>query len=306
MKKQFCPYCGTKLDDCARFCKNCGEAIHNGVEELQKTLNDPFSVGNSTERTTVYEGYIHKCPNCGEVLGSMNTVCPACGYEIRNSGASLAAKEFSEKLCRLSSVDQKISLVQSFPIPNTKEDVYDFLILTAGNLNSLTKCVSIWSADTAKEQMALAAAWYGKLHQCYQKASILLRSDGNFEQLQHVCAEADTNYKTANTRWRAELAKADKQEAKRQQRETRIRTNHPPIVILQDQSIAKTQVWKNKWTSFALCLLLGYFGAHKFYEGKIGTGFLYLFTFGLFGVGWIVDTITLLCKPNPYMILKKK
>ena len=24
---------------------------------------------------------------------------------------------------------------------------------------------------------------------------------------------------------------------------------------------------KNKWTAFVLCLLLGYFGAHKFYEG---------------------------------------
>ena len=153
--------------------------------------------------------------------------------------------------------------------------------------------------------MDLAAAWYGKLHQCYQKASILLRNDSNFEQLQRLCTEAEANYKTANTRWRAELAKADKQEAKRQQREARIRTNQPPIVILQEQLPAETQVWKNKWTSFTLCLLLGYFGAHKFYEGKVGTGFLYLFTFGLFGVGWIVDTITLLFKSNPYMVKKK-
>ena len=32
---------------------------------------------------------------------------------------------------------------------------------------------------------------------------------------------------------------------------------------------------KNKWTAFVLCLLLGYFGAHKFYEGKVGMGVLY-------------------------------
>ena len=42
---------------------------------------------------------------------------------------------------------------------------------------------------------------------------------------------------------------------------------------------------KNKWVSFLLCVFLGYFGAHKFYEGKIGMGILYLFTFGLFGRG---------------------
>lgn len=38
---------------------------------------------------------------------------------------------------------------------------------------------------------------------------------------------------------------------------------------------------KNKWLSFFLCLFLGYLGAHKFYEGKIGMGILYILTFGL-------------------------
>ena len=59
---------------------------------------------------------------------------------------------------------------------------------------------------------------------------------------------------------------------------------------------------KNKWTAFVLCLLLGYFGAHKFYEGKVGMGVLYLFTLGLFGIGWFVDLIVLLTKPNPYSV----
>lgn len=60
---------------------------------------------------------------------------------------------------------------------------------------------------------------------------------------------------------------------------------------------------KNKWVALALCFLLGYFGAHKFYEGKIGMGVLYIFTFGLFGIGVIVDLIVLLFKPNPYMVI---
>ncbi len=59
---------------------------------------------------------------------------------------------------------------------------------------------------------------------------------------------------------------------------------------------------KNKWVAFLLCLFLGYFGAHKFYEGKIGMGILYLFTAGLFGIGWFIDCIVLLCKPNPYYV----
>lgn len=59
---------------------------------------------------------------------------------------------------------------------------------------------------------------------------------------------------------------------------------------------------KNKWVSFFLCLFLGYIGAHKFYEGKIGMGILYLFTLGLFGIGWFIDCIVLLFKPNPYYV----
>ena len=59
---------------------------------------------------------------------------------------------------------------------------------------------------------------------------------------------------------------------------------------------------KNKWVAFFLCLFLGYFGAHKFYEGKIGMGILYLLTGGLLGIGWIIDTISLLFKSNPYYV----
>lgn len=59
---------------------------------------------------------------------------------------------------------------------------------------------------------------------------------------------------------------------------------------------------KNKWVAFLLCLFLGYFGAHKFYEGRIGMGILYLFTMGLFGFGWFIDCIVLLFKPNPYYV----
>lgn len=59
---------------------------------------------------------------------------------------------------------------------------------------------------------------------------------------------------------------------------------------------------KNKWVAFCLCLFLGFFGAHKFYEGKTGMGILYLCTFGLFFFGWMIDTIVLLFKPNPYYV----
>ena len=48
---------------------------------------------------------------------------------------------------------------------------------------------------------------------------------------------------------------------------------------------------KNKMVALLLCIFLGVLGVHRFYVGKIGTGLLYLFTVGLFGIGWIIDII---------------
>ena len=58
----------------------------------------------------------------------------------------------------------------------------------------------------------------------------------------------------------------------------------------------------NKWVALCLCLFLGWCGAHKFYEGKAGIGVVYLFTMGLFGIGWFIDFFTILAKPNTYYI----
>ena len=59
---------------------------------------------------------------------------------------------------------------------------------------------------------------------------------------------------------------------------------------------------KNKWIALLLCIFLGFIGAHKFYEGKILLGIVYLFTCGFFGIGVCVDFFSLLFKPNPYYV----
>ena len=61
---------------------------------------------------------------------------------------------------------------------------------------------------------------------------------------------------------------------------------------------------KDKTTSIILCCL-GFFGLagfHKFYEGKIVIGIIYLFTCGLCFIGTIIDLISLLGKPKSYYV----
>ena len=103
----------------------------------------------------------------------------------------------------------------------------------------------------------------------------------------------------------------------RQVEELRSSANQPNITINNDNNNANVNANvnrntvgtgapagrpKNKWVAVALCATLGAAGAHKFYEGKIGTGIVYLFTCGLFFVGVIIDLISLLNKPNPYYV----
>ncbi len=64
---------------------------------------------------------------------------------------------------------------------------------------------------------------------------------------------------------------------------------NPAIVNGSSVRVAPAQSPKNKIVALTLCIFLGYFGAHYFYVEHSGMGFLYLFTIGLFGIGWIVD-----------------
>lgn len=50
---------------------------------------------------------------------------------------------------------------------------------------------------------------------------------------------------------------------------------------------------RSRTFALVLCIFLGLFGAHKFYLGKIGMGVIYLLTYGLFGIGWVIDLFIL-------------
>lgn len=51
---------------------------------------------------------------------------------------------------------------------------------------------------------------------------------------------------------------------------------------------------KKKSVALILCIFGGIFGLHYFYVGRIGKGFLYFFTIGLFMFGWIKDIFVIL------------
>ena len=50
---------------------------------------------------------------------------------------------------------------------------------------------------------------------------------------------------------------------------------------------------KNPWVAFFLCMFLGGLGAHRFYAGKKASGIFYIFSFGGFGIGILIDLFSI-------------
>ena len=104
----FCINCGQELAEGAKFCANCGKAVNNSA---------------TTQRKTVYDGELHKCPNCGELLNSFVTNCPTCGYELRSVKTNSPVNELAKKIEKTTSVAEQIELITNFYVPNTREDI---------------------------------------------------------------------------------------------------------------------------------------------------------------------------------------
>lgn len=210
----YCPNCGTKLVDGDVFCGNCGKRIDAAAAPFEPVFSRaPAEESESPTKETKPKSAITRCPACGEIVDKNAVICPSCGFGIRDvADGSIALlsqkldlieskrpqKRKKDENDTISATDErKISLIRSWPIPNSKDDLVEFAAMASGNCIAPPKLGN----DRIAAEDALAEAWHSKFDQAYAKAEHLFGDSDEFALLMDL--KTDIQKRTVVSRLRA-------------------------------------------------------------------------------------------------------
>ncbi len=210
----YCPNCGTKLVNGDVFCGNCGKRIEAAAAPCEPVFSQaPTEESESPTKETKPKSGITRCPACGEIVDKNAVICPSCGFGIRDvADGSIALlsqkldlieskrpqKRKKDENDTISATDErKISLIRSWPIPNSKDDLIEFAAMASGNCIASPKLGN----DRIAAEDALADAWRSKFDQAYAKAEHLFGDSDEFALLMDL--KTDIQKRTVVSRLRA-------------------------------------------------------------------------------------------------------
>ena len=226
----FCPNCGTKIVPGTKFCPSCGTPVGSTQSSPQQSFeqvppipsNQMDTAINPGNRQQEYAGTVLKCPNCGAAISQTTAICPACGYHITGQAAVSSVQSFANQLMALEArrkgaglgqllgmsanpVDtQKLALIRSFPIPNTIDDIQEFMMLAIANIdvklskNTLTKKLQSkgsMSETSMTMPTTISDAWVSKMQQAYQKALVAFPDEPIFQTVKQMYIDKMTELK---------------------------------------------------------------------------------------------------------------
>ena len=164
-------------------------------------------------------GDVRKCPACGALVPALAPVCAECGYEFSGVSASSSSQTISKKISEIKeratlqkaeiansgrystkasaleiyspleaamkgvekAAEKEIdSLIESFPIPNAKADLFDFIL---------------WLGSQFKNE---ELRYKNKYQECVNRANLLFPDDPLFKQVLNKTAN-DVKTKSVNS-----------------------------------------------------------------------------------------------------------
>jgi len=170
------------------------EMILDGKIALQKKELDNSQL--SKENLSNKAGSTKKCPSCGAPVHSFVSKCGDCGHEFRNIEAvssikalhlelqkgeedernkprSWAEKMDGELAVAKAVANRQKSIIASFPVPNAKEDLLEFLSIAN---SEASKKLGFFIASVHPEAV-LKNAWKAKFEQLIIKSRLTFNDD---------------------------------------------------------------------------------------------------------------------------------
>jgi hypothetical protein len=161
-------------------------------EQLALNSQTPIPTGNK-------EGIVVKCPSCGDIVPSFTINCKACGHEFRGVTSRSVIVQLQIKLKEiedyewknnpnnglngtvrvdlmviLSIANKQTPIIEGFLVPNTKEDILEFLSLA---LPIGSKQFSWFEKTQQPGDFKLSQVYKAKAQQCIMKARIAFAND---------------------------------------------------------------------------------------------------------------------------------
>lgn len=204
------------------------EMILDGKLHLaQKAVAPPqAAVAESGMLHSQKVGDIRKCPSCGAPSQSFATKCPECGHEYRNMASTSSVQRLFEMINDLErsrtedtsnpiaaigkaysnlfsgkgiygrdkTESQKSELIMNFPIPNSKEDILEFLSMA---IPRAKKKGGFWGGHGSEvaevtAHNKLVPVWHSKCHQIVMKARFSMKEDPKtLEEIEYYAKQID-------------------------------------------------------------------------------------------------------------------
>ena len=150
-------------------------------------------------------GDVKKCPACGAIAQSFQTKCSDCSHEFSNIGANVSIGKLFEMLNACENerkdegmsigsavggmfakayglgggdkiIEKKKSIISGFPIPNTKDDILEFLSTAIPNAKQKGNFFTKQEPEN-KSHNDLAPTWKSKCEQIIMKAKFSMKDD---------------------------------------------------------------------------------------------------------------------------------